>query len=246
MRALNKSKLILTLVPAMILILFCQESSALHFRNKKLYKNPWSIQVAFDGTSEDDDEGEYQGIRISLKRHYSKYSAARFSLGFVGHEVHHTDYDRFQVDGVTFGFEDDSHFDVTGVNLAMHYLFYPTPDRKFQFFWGAGPRLSVNELRPDIVVVYYNDYFTDWYGDVDYDNSAKLGLGVEALIGAEWFLWKNFSLLAEYGVTVQNEWYLFDVDYYDRFGYAHSETESFNDGLHVDGSRMKLGFAFYF
>jgi len=235
------------LIPIMVFVLFCGESSAVQYRNKgaalSAQNFPWAFQIALDGQPGDDaDNDGIQGIRFSLKRHTSKYTAYRFNLGFLGHEEYYNDYDLFDNNDISIKFDNGRKFDFTGVNLSAQYLYYPSPDKKFQIFWGAGPRLSINEADPDAVYIYYND----WYYAVECNSSSRLGLGAEASLGAEWFLGRNFSLLAEWGVILQNEWYLFELDYYSDYYHYYNEVETVNDGLHLDASRLKLGVSFYF
>jgi len=57
MQKLFKSKTILTLLPIMMLVFFCQQSQAVQFRNKSKSKKkssftqanyPWGFQIALD------------------------------------------------------------------------------------------------------------------------------------------------------------------------------------------------------
>jgi len=249
MQNLFKSKTAALLLPIMILIFFCQETQAVHFRSNKKKSNvqryPWALQIAFDGKSDEfSGDNDYQGIRFSLKRQNSKHTAIRFNLGFYGHEVDYSRHGLFELGDITIDLDNGRRFDFTGVNLSFQYLYYPAPENRFQFFWGAGPRISINETDPGLVLVYHNYGYDDYYEEVYCDNSTKLGLGIEAALGTEWFLSRNFSLLAEWGIILQNEWYFFELDYYP-YDYIN-EIETVNDGLHLDASRVKLGVAFYF
>jgi len=250
MRNLFKNRTIRLLLPLMMLVFFCQQAQAVSFRSKKKKSNvqsyPWGLQIALDGKGDNhSDDNDYLGIRFSLKKQTSKHTAVRFNLGFNGHEVDYSQHEYYESRNIIIAHGDNSRFDFTGVNLSFQYLYYPSPDNKFQFFWGAGPRLSINEADPGMVLVYRDYNYNDYYEEIYYDNSTKLGLGVEAAIGSEWFLSRNFSLLAEWGITLQNEWYFFDLNY-DGYYHTVDDIETVNDGLHLDASRIKLGAAFYF
>lgn len=250
MQNLFKNKTIGLLLPIMILVFFCQQAGAVQFRSKKkksnVQKYQWGLQIALDGKGEENsDDNDYQGIRFSLKRQTSKHTAVRFNLGFYGHKVDYSRHGLFESRSITIDLDDNRRFDFTEVNLSAHYLYYPAPDNKFQFFWGAGPRLSIGETEPGTVLVYHDYRYGDYYEEVYSNNSTKLGLGVETTVGSEWFLGRNFSLLAEWGVILQNEWYLFELDY-DGYRGTVDDIETINDGLHLDASRFKLGVAFYF
>jgi len=247
MKNLNRSKIIGMLIPVMVLVLLCQESSAVHFRSKKVrsyaQNNPWAFQIALDGQANDDnDNNKYEGIRFSLLRHNTENTAVRFNLGLYGHDEYYNDYDLIGNENFSIKFDNGRKFKFTGVNISAQYLYYPSPNRKLQLFWGAGPRLSVNETDPDVVYVYYYN----GYDAVGCDQSTKLGLGAEASLGAEWFLSRNFSIIGEWGVILQNEWYVFEFDNYDSYYYGYNDVETINDGLHLDASRVKLGVSFYF
>ncbi|MCP4704076.1 MAG: hypothetical protein GY865_05660 [candidate division Zixibacteria bacterium] len=255
MQNLFKNRTILLLIPFMILVFFSQQSLAVQFRSKSKKKNnhtyntqknyPWGLQIALDGNDDENIENyDDFGIRFSLKRQTSKNTAVRFNLGFQGHEVDYIRRSSIESGRITIDLDDNSRFDFTGANLSFQYLYCPNPDNNFQFFWGAGPRLSINEIDPDVVLVYYNDNYFDYYDEIYSESSTKLGLGIEAAVGTEWFLSKHFSLLAEWGLTLQHEWYFFELDndYYNTF----NEFETVSDGLHLDATRIKLGAAFYF
>ena len=241
------NRLIRCLSLLIMVVMFSQASLALNIRHRKSGyvepKYPWSFQIALDESLENDD---YHGLRLSLSHQYSKYAAIRFNLGFVGRDVDYSSTSIFYSDWYGFEIDHDRDFDITGVNLGLQLLAYPSPDDNVRFFWGIGPRLSIDEAYPDEVFFYENDFSFDWYEVLDSDDFTKVGLGLEGLVGLEWFLGRNVSLLAEYGLIVQNEWYVIDYEYYDPLGYHRSETESFDDGLHVDASRIKLGLALHF
>lgn len=250
MQNLFKNRTLGLLLPIMIFVFFCQQSEAVQYRSKKkknyTQRYPWGLQIAFDGNGgENSENNSNEGIRFSLKRQTSKYTAVRFNIGFYGHEVDYGRHGLFESGHMMIDFDDNDRFDLTEVNMSFQYLFYPSPNNSFQFFWGAGPRLSVSETYPGTVLVYHNDRYYDYYDEVYSDNSTKLGLGVEAAIGTEWFLSGRFSLLAEWGIILQNEWYFFELDY-DGYSNTIHDIETVNDGLHLDASRIKLGVAFYF
>ena len=250
MQNLFKSKTIGLLIPIMILVFFCQQSEAVQYRSKKkknyAQRYPWGLQIAFDGNGEENsDNNSDEGIRFSLKRQTSKHTAVRFNLGFYGREVDYSRNGLFESRSITIGRDDHDRFDLTEVNMSFQYLYYPSPNNNFQFFWGAGPRLSIYETDPGVVLVYHNNRYYDYYDEVNYNSSTKLGLGIEAALGTEWFLSRHFSLLAEWGITLQNEWYFFELDY-DGYSDTVDDIEVINDGLHLDASRIKLGVAFYF
>ena len=229
------------------ILLLSQSAFALERKSKRSLKteksslNRWSFMLAVDQNLEDED---YYGIDFSLKYQNDAHSAVRVNLGIVGRDRYPNGYYIYP-GGYYIDIDDDPDFDVTGANLSVQYLFYPAPLRKFNLYFGIGPRFSVDEAERDFMLTYYYDYPYDY---VDYyaDDLTRLALGVETTVGFEWFLGRNFSLLTEFDFVVQNEWYAFDVDYYDNFGRVETDVETFDDGVHFDASRFKLGLAFHF
>jgi len=229
------------------IMLLAQSAFALEHKRKGEYQkeatslNRWSFMLAVDQNLEDED---YHGLRFSLKHQNDEHSAVRFNLGIVGRDLHNNGI-YIHPGGYFVDMDDSPDFDVTGANVSVQYLFYPAPQRKLNLYFGIGPRFSADEAEQDVMVTYYYDYPYDY---VDYyaDDLTRLALGVETTVGFEWFLGRNFSLLTELDFVIQNEWYAFDVDYYDNFGRVKTEVETFDDGVHFDASRLKLGLAFHF
>jgi hypothetical protein len=251
---LFKSPKTLWLFSSVILLLFlCQTASAINRRRSvrversvtQEYMPQWSFQMALDESFDDDDD-VLTGLRLSLLHRHSKFTAVRFNLGIVGREQYDPDRRVYVIDDMAFEFDDRTNFDFTGVNLSLQYLFYPSPNRQVNFFWGLGPMLTASEADPGIDFIIYHDFPYQWVEYADWQDVTLVGVGVDATMGMEWFLGRNFSLLAEYGITVQKQWYLLDVDYYDYDGYRVNEVEAVDNGTHVDATRVKLGVAFHF
>jgi hypothetical protein len=246
MSFLINKKLALYLIPMLVLAVFCQSTYALEFHSKKSKLNyaKWSIETLIDERIDNDDD-DYYGLRLSLKNRFSNNAAVRFNLSIVGQDVFYDIHDHDFGDGFIIWLDDDRDFDVTGVNFSLQYLFYPAPNNRVNFFWGAGPYLSINESNTDLIIDYY-DYPYEWSEVIDRDDVTRVGVGMEASIGMEMFLGRNFSLIAEYGLVLQHQWFVYEVDYYDNHNRRYSETESLEDGLHLDASRVRLGVAIHF
>ncbi|PKK83173.1 MAG: hypothetical protein CVT49_09675 [candidate division Zixibacteria bacterium HGW-Zixibacteria-1] len=250
MRYFNHTKILRILILAMLMTLVYQVSFAVNIRGRERrhVNNPkdlWAFQVAFDEKI-DDDNDEFDGIRFSMMRQYSDYSGVRFNLGFMEQAQDYSPEKLYISDGLAFSFNRNHSFDLSGVNMSMQYMFTPRSHGSVNFFWGLGPRLSVEEASSDIAIAYYDAYPDDWLTGYECKSNTLVGLGVEGSVGMEWFLARNFSMLLEYGFTFQNQWYIFDLDYYTADNYVISEVTAFDDGVHFDASRIKLGVAVYF
>jgi len=236
---------LLTLV--LIISIFSQSAAALSLRRKQIeYRNPWSFQIAIDEKLDEDEADDFNGLRLSVKRNYNKHSALRINLGIVERDIYNEENRLFYTDGMSIRMNRWRPYEFDGASLSVQYMFYPSPNDKVNFFWGIGPVVSAYETDSDIDIIFYNDFPYNWVDAVGCDNFTKVGLGVEGSCGLEWFLGRNISLLAEYGFILQNEWYFFELDYYDYDGYGFEKTKGFDDGVHFDASRIKLGLAVYF
>lgn len=217
-------------------------SHALRIRKEKRVKNNWSFQIMADNRVDDDS---YDGVRFALKRNFSKSESVRFSLGLVERQSYH--HNRVvNSNGSMMVFDNQNDFDLEGVSLSIQYLYAPSRNGNTSFYWGIGPYLSYEETNPDILIIQgYNIPF-DGAADIVPGETGLIGLGAEWSFGLELFLGKNVSLLGEYGVTIQNRWHVVEIDYYDNYGHKYRDRETFDDGVHVDASRIKLGLAVHF
>ena len=205
--------------------------------------NSWSIQLYMD--RDFDNEG-FRGGMLSLTKQVSRDGAMRLNIGFFEDDNHDLYEDRvFFHDGYSFVFQDMGFFDISGGSISLQYLHYPKFDDRLRFYLGAGPRVSYRETDPDLGIIYY-DLPYNWVDEVRVVESGQLGLGLEGSVGMEVFLNRSLSVLAEYALTLENRWYFLDLEYYDYYGYYVNEFEAFEDGLHLDGSNIRLGVAVYF
>ena len=73
-----------------------------------------------------------------------------------------------------------------------------------------------------------------------------IGVGVEASLGFEFFLGPSVSMLAEYGLLLQNRWYVIEYDGFDNHDRHVTKIDTYNDGLNVDASQVRIGLAVHF
>ena len=210
----------------------------------KEYVSPWSLQIFLDERINDDDD-DYSGIQLSLSHFMSGKSALRFNLGFFNRNSGFDEEKVFRHNDAEYIFEKYDEFDVAGVNLSLQGMFYSSPKKEPRLYWGIGPRLGIRDANPSVLVDYYDDPPGDLY-ILDYDDGTLVSFGLEGTLGFEWFLGQNMSMVAEYGLAAQKEWYILDFDYYDYRGRRTTETETFDDGFHLDASYIRLGLSMYF
>jgi hypothetical protein len=245
----SRNKLIGLLTLVLVITVLSQSALGLNLRrrNRNIEQvNPWSFQIAIDEKINEDEDNDFNGFRLSLKRNYNKHSALRINLGIVDQDITNDENRFFYTDDLTIRMYDWQRYEFGGANLSVQYMFYPSPNDRVNFFWGIGPALGIYGSESNVETTYYGGYSYDWVDFVVCDRFSKFALGVEGSVGMEWFLGRHISLLAEYGFILQNEWYFFELDYYDYDGYVIDKVKGFDDGLHLDASRIKLGMAFYF
>jgi hypothetical protein len=204
---------------------------------------PWSFQMSLDELIDDNDQS-YSGVQFSLSHFFNNRQAVRFNMGIADQNPAFDDRKIFRSDGARYVFEDYGNFDVTGVTFSIQGMFYSGPQGKPRLFWGLGPKLGISDANPDVWISYYDDPSIEYL--VDYDDGTLISAGLEGAFGIEWFIGRNFSMVAEYGIALQNEWYILDFEYYDFRGHRYTESEVFDDGIHLDDSHIKLGVSFYF
>ena len=228
-------------------------ANAIRIKDKSRYRagnantlvTPWFIQGGLDAVIDDDDE-DYNGFQLSLGHFISGSSAVRFNLGISNLRPHYDNDRVFRHDGLVYIFDDFGRFDVSGATFSLLGMFYSSPLPEPRVYFGLGPRLGIRDARPDVFVTSYDDYDYEWTEPVQYDDGSMVSFGMEGALGFEWFLGRQMSVFAEYGATIQNEWYLLEYDNYDSFDRRIGETDWFDDGIHVDDSHIKLGMSVYF
>ena len=207
------------------------------------YHGEWSFQGAIDANPGDDD---YRGGRLSLARSTNYDGAVRLNLGFMEWDDGFDDDRLFVGDDLTFAFYNPNNFDVNGGYLSVQFLHYPDRNRKVDFYWGLGPRVSVAEAEPILEIVDDSYFPYAWVDEIGIDHVTQLGVGLDASFGMEFFFSPRVSFLAEYGLTLEHRWYFFDFEYYDYEGRGFDKLESFDDDVYFDGSQIRLGMAVYF
>jgi len=252
----NNRKLRLSVTPLLIYIfafvfLAGSTADAIRIKDKGRYRSdngfvsPWFIQGGIDEVIGDDDE-DYHGFQLSFGHFFTPSSALRFGIGVYNHQPRFDDIRTYRHDGLVYIFDDYGRFDVTGATFSLQGMFYSSPQPQPRVYVGIGPRLGFRDANPAVFVTWYDDYDYEWAEPVYYDDGGMISFGIEGTFGFEWFLGRQLSMFAEYGATLQNEWYILQFDYYDNFGRRIRDTEWFDDGIHLDDSHIKLGLSIYF
>jgi hypothetical protein len=156
------------------------------FTREALRKGSWSLQFAAENTL--DGAGgffrlsSYEGGTLSAKRNFSPRSALRFGVTLLARDNKQDEVYRHFI----------TYRKSATVSLTATYLFYPAPHKRVSAFIGGGPTLGFA-----------------WADDAANSPTASNKLesrsstiGTVLLFGAEWFLSRQISLLAEYGLKI--------------------------------------------
>lgn len=137
-----------------------------------LVKDKFALQFQLDGLYFSD----FQGNTLSCKYQISDISALRFGLGVSGSK-----YIKYRYNNV-----DRQQRENVNINVRIQYIRYIKTVDDISLYLGTGP--------------FYSRNFTI-YNSSSYDGNDWT-LGVNGIIGVEWFFKKNMSLSGEYGIAV--------------------------------------------
>jgi opacity protein-like surface antigen len=129
------------------------------------------------------------------------------------------------------------------VNAVIHRVFYTAPRSKTAFFFGVGPTGGYGHAKLSQRRDYPDGRFTSAKRE---DNSWSAGLS--AVMGVEWFLRRNLSLLAEYGTVIEythNKRTTTNVTY-DLARTRVTQQETISKRFQFDDQAVKFGFSLYF
>ncbi len=227
------------LITIAAIFLMSQMSFGIQLRKKHKQTNhtsksfPYALSISVDNDVVDDSFG---GISISALKQYSDNSAVRANISF-GHAKrdYHIDDNLDYFDGEFLNNYDET--DRYEIRLSVQHLTYPSYNKGFNFYWGAGPIVTLHYSATD----YYElDYVNEWR-----ETYQSISIGGIGTAGMELFLAPNFSVQAEYELTLQHEWseYLDEDIYRDEPIY---ENFKFHDEHNYSTSQFKLGMSFHF
>jgi len=246
MYSLEKNFIGRTIVLTLIFILTAQISFAISYKRKSARKcwEPSHNSVSF--TLDNDVENEFwSGITISGMNHYASNRAVRFNLG-----LGHVPRDYFNDDNV---FYRNSRFLNYGDNnetfelrLSAQQMFHPANNRFINFYWGAGPIVTLHQTSTDYDDLYYDPHSGYWLSDYSDETYRSVTLGGIGTIGMEWYLTYNFSVLAEYEFTYQHEWAEAEYEEVSDIDDNLIDVYKCRDQFNFTTSQMKLGVSFHF
>ncbi len=212
------------------------DSSNLKPKNS-LTKGSWSVQFQVGWNLQIQ---AFEGLAISLKRHFSKKTAVRFGLG-LGFRGTDDDVD-VNAGGPYYG---DTNIVQTTLNQRYYsvvitgsYLIYPNPDANINLYFGFGPRGRYSYRKDEYS--YYND------GEIRSYVDKGWSAGINGVFGCEWFPVHYLSFFAEYSAYAQ---YIQNDGSQTQYDINRKVLQTYNDnskGFEFVGNSAKLGLSLYF
>jgi hypothetical protein len=212
------------------------DSTTINNPNDVLLKNALQFQISSNFTLR-----SFQGSVISYKRNFSKRSALRFglSLSTTFRSDERTDYFS-PLDSIQSS--RDVNDDLFSMIVRCQYVRQSPKKLNTTIFYGAGPLIGYEYNRTKSDQNNYNS-------ESIYNNEVNTWrVGISFVLGAEWFIRKNMSLLAEYGLDALYEWRNDDstARQHTSSGENKSVSERKSKIYHIGASSVKFGLSVYF
>ena len=208
-------------------------------QNNSLEKGSWALQFQI---SHNFTLSSFQGSIISAKRHFSKKRALRFGVS-LNASISDIDENAASFDSDTLQTLQDnqSNRDFESINVTTQYLVYPTPNDRLSLFFGAGPIFGFSHNKSETERQIQNRINTTLKS---IDKTNQWSLGIDMVLGSEWFIKKNISLLAEYGASLKYDWKKTTKTTIteDRATATKSKINSIN----LNANSVKFGLSIYF
>ena len=212
------------------------ESSA---RENSLKKDKWALQFQVSNFV---NVSSFQGSTFSLKKHVSDKAAWR--LGLTLHfEVKDENTEIILYPNTNA----PGYNDLTDVRIgiALQKVFYPNPTADVNVFWGMGPTYSYEYRLSD----RENISIDRTYQDKRSFEIHSWSLGINGILGVEWFATKSISFLAEYGTAVTYSSRITRIirrSVRDDFLYLDQDSTNRLNDISLSSSRVKFGLSVYF
>lgn len=214
-------------------------------RSNSLVDGAWALQFQIS------DRGftlrSFQGLAFSGKYHLSDKKAIRLGLEFDASisSGTHEEYRRTPYDTMSTIADIDSN--MQSIEFVAQYLVYPSVEANVNFYFGAGP--LVQFFRVDAEPEITSEYVDTTYVSKPINYNKTWAVGINGVIGVEWFATKNISLLAEYGVALKYTSLKFirSYVYVSKDGlFYFNRYEDDKEFFEFDPMSVKFGLSVYF
>ncbi len=204
---------------------------------RDLTDGAWALQFQIGSNF---DLRSFEGTTISLKKFTGQSSAWRTGLSFDLRTQDDDESGYIDTTIIPVRTVDNNSFSIDAV---VQRIFYTAPRSKTAFFFGVGPTGGYHHAKLSQRIDYTNGGFAS---NERKENSWSAGLST--VMGVEWFLRRNLSLLAEYGMVIDythNKRTTTSVTY-DLVRTQVSEQEIISKRFQFNDQAAKLGVSLYF
>lgn len=173
------------------------------------------------------------GAFISIKYHITDHISLR--AGLFG-KYSCKEYDHKTLTSTAKNKENKQEF-----LTIVYFTYYPKPKADINAYFGLGP-----------YYLWKRDYEKSTYSDPKYNSescSREWGLGVNGIIGVEWFVTKSISLFGDYSFSIgtgKTEGYSYGYDDYYGNGYYYDTFNGTTNAFNSNGVRLGIGVYFDF
>ena len=194
-------------------------------RENSLEAGAWALQFSVQGdliTVSSFDGG------LALKRHFSPGSALRMSVA-----AHASDTGQ----EYTGGGDSEAEYDAAGVQVGVLYQRYVDPDADAHLYWGVGPFAG-----------WAGDSFERMQGDtLTSSNEADWwSVGLDAVLGVEWFATRVISFHAEYIGSAQFTRQKDSAELLENGVVVDSQERTVDRWSIAEGGAVRFGLSVYF
>lgn len=230
-------KVLIAAVLAFVLVVTLPEpSSANQDSTVALRPGSWSLQFGIERNLK---LGDFDGLLISCKRHYSQKSALRFGVTLSA-SVRDEDGDYLSVSA--FSYDLDATF--LRMDIAVSYIVYPRPRDKLNLFLGLGPEIGLQTTKSD-ETRFRTGITGDHVKQMDERTSKEFYIGARAILGVEWFAMPDVSLTAEYRMSLLCSYEEEDREYGNEPDAIH-EQHIVRRGFALESNSVLFGLSVYF
>jgi hypothetical protein len=189
----------------------------------------WSLQFQVDSHF---DVRSFEGSTLSIKKFTGDQTAWRGGASIavsINDELRNNGFD---IDDNSYSFE-----------VVIQRLVYSAPRSKTAFYFGLGPAGGYANRTYTRVYTFHDGSYLKTE-----DVTETWWLGISAVMGVEWYVFRNLSLIAEYVPVYGFSGYRYSrTDYYsDSRHTALAETETPESKFQLDSNDVRFGFSLYF
>jgi hypothetical protein len=200
----------------------------------------WALQFGLPALS----RGGYDDPEVSIKYLLSDRRAVRLGIEVDG-LISFGKSDDYRGQTVPDSLADFEEFDSDrqGIRIEAEYTSYGFNESDLHFFWGVGPLFEYSRQFEKSVRVSY--YYDGLRRNVTESEIHQWALGLSGSIGAEWFLLERVSILAEYGISFQYDYYTREMNAVSSFDDFRSKNKYHRNSFDLDLRESRIALSVY-